>query len=173
MSIIFQIRDASGKHYEFEGLDEDDQSLSMSSPEPMTMPMRIGLSSGGEKWTLPWEPIVSVAGHNIIITRNVAKAQNFGGSIKERWAQADWEITIEGYFMNADGIAYPHGAVEKLKSFCEANDTIDVEHELLQSLGITRMVIEDFDFPFSSGPENQNWVIKAISDRYWQLLVKQ
>ena len=174
MSFIYQIRDAaSGRKFDFDDLGDEDRSLALHTMEP-GMPLLVKLSNGNENyWQLPWEPLVSVNGGNVIVKRNVAKAKNFGGTIKERWAQDDWEITIEGDFMNEDSTAYPKAAVEQLKAICEAEDTVDVQHELLNSLGITRMVIQDYSFPFTTGPENQRWTVKALSDKGWELLVKE
>lgn len=170
--MFFPIRTAiGGRKYEFEDLGVEDYSLSLNKDTLPTMPLSLRLKQeGGEYWQLPWEPILHVSGGNNIVKRYVAKAKHYGGSIKERWAQDDWEVEIEGYFMNADGLAYPRAAVEKLKTICEARDVVEVEHEGLLSLGITSLVIEDFDFPFSSGPENQSWRIKAYSDKDWKLL---
>ena len=178
MSFAIKIKDAiSGRRYEFHEFDDDYADAAPEySPngfgEPMTMPLKMKAANTGDWWLLPWEPYISVAGKNVVIKRNVAKAKNLAGSIKERWTQDDWEITIEGIFTNPETNRYPKDDIEKLKTICEANEVIDVECRLFAALGITKMVIEDYELPYTKGPENQEWSIKAYSDRSWELFIK-
>lgn len=129
---------------------------------PMVLPLEITLEEPGAKaWLLPFEPMISITGRNIIVKRNVNKGQ-IRGTIKERWAQGDYDITIDGIFISQDG-KYPEADVAKLRRACEAG-SVRVLSPLLDVFGITRIVIETWDFPFTSGTENQNYSIKAVSD---------
>jgi len=137
----------------------------------------------GQKYLLPYEPMISISGKNTIIRRNVAKAKStnvdgisLGGSIKERWNQADYEITITGVLIGSlltGSIkeCYPISDFEKLRDFMIAPKSIKVFCEPLQLLGINQIVIEDFSFPFTKGENVQAYEIKAYSDFDYKLLL--
>lgn len=136
---------------------------------PMQLPMRLKLEeAGAEEWLMPMEPMVSLTGQNIITRRHVNKGR-VRGSIKERWSQDDYSITVEGVLMGMDG-KYPEEDVAKLRSFCEAAH-VEVLNPLLEIFGISHMVIESWDIPFTSGEANQNYTLKAQSDDIYKLLL--
>lgn len=136
---------------------------------PMQLPMRLRLEeSGAEEWLVPMEPMVSLTGQNIITRRHVNKGR-VRGSIKERWAQDDYSITVEGVLMGLDG-KYPEEDVARLRTFCEAAH-VEVLNPLLETFGISHMVIESWDVPFTSGTANQNYTLKARSDDIYKLLL--
>lgn len=136
---------------------------------PMQLPMRLKLEeAGAEEWLLPMEPMVSLTGRNIITRRHVNKGR-VRGSIKERWAQDDYSITVEGILMGMDG-KYPEDDVARLRGFCEAAH-VEVLNPLLEIFGISHMVIESWDIPFTSGTANQNYTLKAQSDDIYKLLL--
>ncbi|WP_346236156.1 DUF6046 domain-containing protein [Niabella insulamsoli] len=177
MSFILKLKDIlTGRPYEVEGIEEANKKEVYASMMgvPMAMPLKIKRRTAPESdfWLLPWEPYITVDGRNIIVKRNVAKAKNTG-SIKERWSQDDYAITIEGYFMNAESAIYPKADIERLKGICEAAEPVDVICDLFEALGITAMAIEDFSFPFTAGEANQDFTIKASSDKDWQLLIEE
>lgn len=136
---------------------------------PMQLPMRLKLEeAGAEEWLLPMEPMVSLTGRNIITRRHVNKGR-VRGSIKERWAQDDYSITVEGILMGMDG-KYPEDDVARLRGFCEAAH-VEVLNPLLEIFGISHMVIESWDIPFTSGTANQNYTLKAQSDDIYKVLL--
>lgn len=136
---------------------------------PMQLPMRLRLEeAGAEEWLVPMEPMVSLTGQNIITRRHVNKGR-VRGSIKERWAQDDYSITVEGVLMGLDG-KYPEEDVARLRTFCEAAH-VEVLNPLLETFGISHMVIESWDVPFTSGTANQNYTLKARSDDIYKLLL--
>ena len=136
---------------------------------PMQLPMRLKLEeAGAEEWLLPMEPMVSLTGQNIITRRHVNKGR-VRGSIKERWAQDDYSITVEGILMGMDG-KYPEEDVARLRSLCEAAH-VTVLNPLLEIFGISHMVIESWDISFTSGTSNQNYTLKAQSDDIYKLLL--
>lgn len=136
---------------------------------PMLSPMCLKLEeAGAEEWLLPMEPMVSLTGRNIITRRHVNKGR-VRGSIKERWAQDDYSITVEGILMGMDG-KYPEEDVARLRGFCEAAH-VEVLNPLLEIFGISHMVIESWDIPFTSGAANQNYTLKAQSDDIYKLLL--
>lgn len=138
---------------------------------PMQMPVRLKLEEpDAEEWLLPIEPMLSVTGQNIITRRRVNKGR-VKGSIKERWTEDDYSITIEGILMGTDG-NYPTADVAKLRKFCEAG-RVFILNPLLEIFGISHMVIEKWDIPFTSGNENQNYTLSGYSDDIYKLLLSR
>lgn len=132
---------------------------------PMQMPLSMRID-GEEEWLLPYEPLVSLTGQNIIVRRHVNKSKT-RGSIKERWSQDDYTLRIEGVLIGATG--YPTGDVAKLRKYCEAGQ-VEVYSPLLDIFGITRMVIENYELPATTGLRNQNYSLSCYSDETYKLL---
>ena len=136
---------------------------------PMQFPLRMQLDEpDADEWLVPWEPMVTVNGSNLIIKRHVSKGK-VRGSIKERWTQDDYTITIEGILMGTDG-KYPKDDVKRLREFCEAG-RVKVIHPLLELFNISHIVIESWDIPHTVGLSNQNYTIQATSDDIYKLLI--
>lgn len=134
-------------------------------------PLKFKLETDSEYWTFPIEPLISIKGKNIITRRYVAKNKG-RGSVKEYWAQDDYDITISGVFIhNQDAHAYPEKDVFALRRFCESGSPIMVLCPLLKSYGIFRMVIEDWDLPFTKGENIQSYTLKCLSDDDYELLI--
>ena len=130
----------------------------------------------GENYQLPYEPIINISGKNTIIRRNVAKGAKLQGSIKERWNQDDYEITITGILVGALLVGstdqcFPRDDFEKLKRIVTQSKSIRVYCEPLNLLDINYIVIEDFSFPFTKGENVQAYEIKAYSDFTHNLLI--
>lgn len=141
---------------------------------PMAMPLKMKLKSDkldSDWWLLPVEPMITVGQKNIIAKRNVAKSK-LRGSIKERWAQDDYSITITGLFTIPDSLSYPKNDMERLQKFCTAPEPIAVLSPIFEALGIKYLVIESADLPFTKGENNQNWVLNCVSDDDWELFRK-
>lgn len=137
---------------------------------PMQCPLKMRLA--GEKWwQLPYEPIITINGKNIITKKQVAKGK-VRGSIKERWSQDDYQISINGIFINPEGTGYPDEDVKELRRLCEAAK-VQVMCPLFEIFSIDQIVIEDFNFPFTSGPNNQAYSIQASSDDIYKLLLRK
>ena len=154
-------------------VDEGDYSAirAMSDAElaDLAMPLSLKLEeAGAQEWLLPFEPMISLTGRHIIKRRQVNKGL-IRGSIKERWAQDDYDITIEGVLIGTDG-RYPSADVARLKNFCEAA-SVTALSPLLEVFGISRLVIESWEMPFTAGEANQNYSIKAYSDDIYKLLL--
>lgn len=136
---------------------------------PMAMPLSLKLEEpGAQEWLLPFEPMISLTGKHVIKRRQVNKGL-IRGSIKERWAQDDYDITIEGVLIGTDG-RYPSADVARLKNFCEAA-AVTALSPLLEVFGISRLVIESWEMPFTAGEANQNYSIRAYSDDIYKLLL--
>lgn len=93
------------------------------------------------------------------------------GSIKERWVQDDYSITIEGILMSQNK-KYPLDDVKKLMEYCEAS-SVKVYNPLLEVFGIHRIVIDSWEMPFTSGAINQTYSLKCYSDTTYQLLLSR
>lgn len=134
---------------------------------------------GKTRWTLPWEPLISITSHVRLIERNIAKSgDSLIGSIKERWSLDDYEITITGAFLGEKmkgkpAETYPRKDMEKLRDILLSPRAIKVECEALQILNITHLSIIDMSFPFTKGESVQAYEIKAKSDFPWNLIYKR
>lgn len=118
---------------------------------------------GGEEYRFRIDPILSVSGKNIIARRYVAKG-SLQGTVKESWSQDDMEITIAGVLMGDDG-ADLNEQVQELQTLLASGESLAVENDLLNDgYGITRLVVESFQFPHTKGLENQAYSIKCYSD---------
>ena len=161
----------------------EDQIWSASPPQSLEeqyFPLRLSLDNSN--WfLLPYEPIINISGGNEVIKRNVAKwkseQSHKRGTIKERWNQKDYEINITGVLIGRqlDGRfegAFPRKDFQQLKTYLESAADVYVNHPLLEQLDIHKIVIEDFDFPFSKGENVQGYSIKAVSDESYNLLIE-
>jgi len=133
------------------------------------MPVSMRLPDG-RWWHFPMEPLVSLSGKNIIVKRNVAKSE-YRGTIKERWAEDDFQIKIEGSFIGPDLYTYPTQEVKYLEQIITQRKPVEVLCELFQMLNINQIVIENYSFPFSKGENVQNFSIDAYSDDLYQLFI--
>lgn len=136
----------------------------------MVLPLWIGLRAKDPEWKLPIEPLISIQGRNVIIKRNVAKSQ-YKGTIKERWAEDDFAISIQGSFVHQDLNTYPESDVQKLMYYVNQKRPIYVKNDLLASLNINQIVIESYSLPFSKGENVQNYTINAWSDHLFELFI--
>ena len=137
-------------------------------------------SETGEKFLLPYEPMLSISSKNNIVKRTVAKADDFKyqGTVKERWSRDDYEIKITGVLIGSIltgdvSQCYPKEDFEKLKNFLEGKYSWMVYCEPLQLLGINRIVIEEMSFPFTKGENVQAYEISALSDFDFNLLLEE
>lgn len=138
--------------------------------EKQFFPLSFRIPKPGEKWyTFPYEPLINVSGKNVLVKRRPAKAENFIGTIKERWSQDDYQITITGSLIGFQQTgtpqeAFPRADFERLRDYCTSASYLEIQCELLQLLGINHIVIEDFRFPFTKGENVQAYEITALSD---------
>jgi hypothetical protein len=138
--------------------------------------LRMRPESGSEWYTFPFDPVISVTCRNNIIRRDVLKvdvAVIRRGSVKEVWSQDDYEVNIAGLFIGNAGEGTPEAHLRQLREFCEAREVVEVESTLFSIFGITRLAIADYSLPFTKGLENQQFVIKAYSDEFFELLVME
>lgn len=134
------------------------------------MPFRMKRSSDKNWFLFPIEPLVSISGKNIITRRTVAKGKG-KGTIKERWSQDDYDITIQGVITSASDNYYPKWDAKALLRLFNERQAVEVDQEILGIFGITHMAIESASFPHTKGLNNQNFEIKAYSDSPAELLI--
>jgi hypothetical protein len=156
------------------------------SPQPKEkqfFPLSFSFSESGVNWLFPYEPLVSISGGNNIVKRNVSKIGTdkkgnlLTGTIKERWSQKDYEITITGVLIGKKlngrpEDCYPKKKLTELFEFLTAQKIIYCYCHLFEPLGINQLVIEDFSFPFTKGENVQAYEIKAVSDSNHKLLLE-
>lgn len=140
-------------------------------------PLTFSRAGDGLRYQFPYEPLISISGGNSIISRKVAKAPKFIGTVKEYWCQDDYEITITGILMGSIETGsvedcYPREQFERLKEFCTHPAGIEIFCEPLQLLGINRVVVKSFSFPFTKGENVQAYEIQCVSDFSADLLLE-
>lgn len=136
---------------------------------PMVLPLSVK-TDDGDWWTLPYEPLISLSGKNVIIKKQISKGK-VRGTIKERWTQDDYSVSISGIFFGENG-EYPDEDVQRLRRLCE-NAKLQVSCPLFEIFSITQIVVESWEFPFTSGRQNQAFTISAVSDDIFKLLLKK
>jgi hypothetical protein len=133
-------------------------------------PFSIKKESEAIWWELPIEPVISIKGSNNIVTRNIAKSKG-RGTVKEYWSQNDYEITVNGIFFSEDFNAYPEADVLRLKELFNAKEALEVKCDLLRIWDIFKIVVTDWDIPFTKGTSVQAWSFNALSDDPVELFV--
>jgi Domain of unknown function (DUF6046) len=142
-------------------------------------PLSFSFEENGTKFLFPYEPMINVSSGNNIIKRNVAKqGKELVGTIKERWNRKDFDIQVTGVLMGSvlQGSVencYPKAQMKALFDYLKFNKEIYVYSEPLAQMGITKIVVEDYSFPFTKGENVQAYDIKLVSDFAYNLLLKK
>lgn len=142
-------------------------------------PLSFSFKENGQKWLFPYEPMMNIASGNNIIKRNVAKqGDKLVGTIKERWSRKDFDITITGVLIGSimQGTpedCFPRDHFIKLFDFLRYSKEIFIYSHPLELLGITKVVIEDYSFPFTKGENVQAYELKLTSDFSYELLIQE
>lgn len=163
----------AARQHSFERLSEGEQVDLLRHNAlglPMVFPLSLRLPEAGERdWLLPYEPMITISGKQVITKRQVAKGKT-RGSIKERWTLDDYAVRIEGILIG-EGDKYPADDVRRLRKYCEAGELI-ASSPLLELFGITRIVVESWEIPHTSGERNQNYSLSCVSDDTYKLLLR-
>lgn len=164
----------TAQYTEFERMDDEQLTETIRANAlgiPMTLPLEIK-KPDGDWWLLPLEPLINMTGKNLVVKRNVSK-KDYRGSIKEYWSQDDYTIDISGMLMTMDSDdIYPNDDVRRLRELCEAQTALEVKCPLLNIFDVFRIVVEDFDFPFTKGANAQAYTLKCSSDDLYDLLIE-
>jgi hypothetical protein len=124
------------------------------------------------RFLLPFEPLLSITGKNIIKTSNVAKKsivangtkKRYEGTVKERWQRDDYQVKLSGVLIDTDMKRFPREYFAKLNEILISEVRWEVFCEPLQLLGINYLVVESFSFPFTKGENVQAYEIDMVSD---------
>lgn len=142
-------------------------------------PFSFSFSQNSIRWTFPYEPMLNISSGNNIVKRNVAKqGEKLIGSIKERWSRKDFEITVTGVLIGSIMQGKPEDCFPKdqfiqLFNFLKYAKELYVYSHPLDLLGITKVVVEDYSFPFTKGENVQAYELKLVSDFDYQLLLEK
>ena len=136
---------------------------------------------GKNRYTLPYEPMISISSANNIVERTVAKAGSdaqYEGTVKERWSRGDWEIKITGVLIGSIltgdvSQCFPKSDFEKLRDILQLRKNWEINCSPLELLGINSIVIYDMNFPFTKGENVQAYEITAKSDFDFNLLLEE
>lgn len=145
-------------------------------------PLSFLFAENGTKWTFPFEPIISISSGNVITKINVAKkgvdkkGHLLSGTMKTHTRRKDFEIIITGTLIGKQlkgkpEDCFPIKQMTALFEYLIHHKEIFVFCAPLELLGINRLVIEDYRFPFTKGENVQAYEIKAISDAPYSLIV--
>jgi hypothetical protein len=142
-------------------------------------PLSFSFSENSTRWVFPYEPMLNISSGNSIVKRNVAKqGEKLIGTIKERWSRKDFDITVTGVLIGSimQGKAedcFPTEQFIKLFEFLKHSKELFVFSHPLELLGITKVVVEDYSFPFTKGENVQAYELKLVSDYSYELLIKE
>ncbi|MBS7234156.1 hypothetical protein KHA90_24445 [Flavobacterium psychroterrae] len=130
-------------------------------------------------WLFPYEPMINISSGNSIVKRNVAKqGDKLTGTIKERWNRKDFDITVTGVLIGSIMQGKPEDCFPK-DQFIKLFEFLKYEKELyvfchpLHLLGINRVVVEEYSFPFTKGENVQAYELKLTSDYSYNLLLPE
>jgi hypothetical protein len=95
------------------------------------------------------------------------------GSIKEYMGDGDVEITIRGFLINHAANDIPLADMKALYQVRQQKQALKVTSNLLNSLGIHYLVIENLSFPeVEAAITMQPFVIDALSDYPYELVIR-
>jgi hypothetical protein len=140
-------------------------------------PLSFSLTENGQRWLFPYEPMITISSGNTVIKRNVAKqGDTLIGTIKERWNRKDFDITVTGALMGSIITGkfedcFPREQMQRLFEFLKYNKEFYIYCAPLEILGIIKVVVEDYTFPFTKGENVQAYDLKLTSDDFYNLLV--
>ncbi len=155
------------------------QADDLTPEDQQFFPLSFSFTEGGQKWLFPYEPMINITSGNNIVKRNVAKqGEKLIGTIKERWSRKDFDIQVTGVLMGnllkgSVEDCFPRTQMEKLFEFLKFSKEFYIYSAPLEILGITKVVVEDYSFPFTKGENVQAYDIKLVSDFSYNLLIKE
>lgn len=142
-------------------------------------PLSFSFKNNSPRWVFPYEPMINISSGNNIVKRNVAKqGDTLIGTIKERWSRKDFDITITGVLIGSIMQGKPEDCFPKdqfiqLFEFLKHSGGLYVYCHPLDLIHITKVVVEDYSFPFTKGENVQAYELKLTSDDSYQLLIKE
>lgn len=119
-------------------------------------------------YQFPIEPLISVRGRNVIAENLIAKNKD-AGVVAEFWQTDSYEVEIRGRLINDDPLTQAGDDIQAIANKCTLHKKLEVNSPFLTFFGIQYIVVKDWDFPFSSGENNQDFTIKGISIKPFDL----
>lgn len=149
------------------------------SEERQFFPLSFSFTENGQKWLFPYEPMINISSGNTIIKRNVAKqGDKLIGTVKSRWSRKDFEVSVTGILMGSlmSGTVddcFPRKQMIDLFEYLKHAKEFYIYCAPLEILGVTKVVVEDYSFPFTKGENVQAYDLKLLSDYSYNLLIKE
>jgi hypothetical protein len=143
-------------------------------------PRYFAINIGGVE--LPNEPMIRVSGAKNIVVTDIAGGDD---AVVEMIGRQRWKIQIQGWAIRegatrdrpAGGLVpddFPEEWLRKLVTLYNRNEALDCQCQLLTYFNISRLVIEDIDFPPMTGAGGKfAYQINASSDRSALAKLKQ
>lgn len=105
-------------------------------------------------------------------TKNVVTTaiQGREGTVKEWINNGDWSITFNGLLV-AKGWDFPIEATKLFNEYMDVNESLKLEHEVLNNLGIFEAVVMDYALPSTTYTNVQPYTIQLLSDIPFELVV--
>jgi hypothetical protein len=130
----------------------------------------LGKNSEMEEWQVPQEPSSSVEGGKNIIETQLNRGERTGNVIEEVNLN-NKKVTIKGVIINEEDFdVYPEEDVRMLSEICDAPGSIEVQNWHLNQFGISKIVIERYDFYEIVGyPNAQAFELTCKSDEDFEL----
>lgn len=142
----------------------------------LDMPIYVKRKDDVIPWRVPFDPQLTITGKNSITKRNILKSRT-RGTIKERWSQDDYVLSMKGVLIGKaqEGQSerrYPYAEVSLLRRYFEAKQELFIFSPVLEIFNIHRIVVTDLTIPPShAGDNDQVYEIKAVSDSSYTLLL--
>ena len=119
-------------------------------------------------YQLPIEPKISVRGRNVIAENLIAKNKD-AGVVAEFWQTDSYEVEIKGTLIGEDASNQADADIQAIANKCTLHKKLEVNSPFLTFFGIQYIVVKDWDFPFTDGENNQDYTIKGISIKPFDL----
>ena len=134
-----------------------------------------------DRFWIPTDPQINISGGNKIVKREIANGVVAGngavnGTVKEFWRSDDYKVTLAGVLMTDDNNPQSEyrevgDQMRRLVELLSAKEALIVTCEVLNDqFGITRLVVDSFEFPATDGTDNQVFTITCYSDESYNLL---
>ena len=134
-----------------------------------------------DRFWIPTDPQINISGGNKIVKREIANGAVAGngainGTVKEFWRSDDYKVTLAGVLMTDEGNPQSEyrdvgDQVRAMAELLSAKEALIVTNEVLNNqFGITRLVVDSFQFPATDGTDNQVFTITCYSDESYNLL---
>jgi hypothetical protein len=108
----------------------------------------------------------------VSMQKNVVKTPVNGrrGTFKEYVSDGDYYVTVQGIFTSDYTYVYPASEVNTLQQILKAPVAVDIVSRYLNSFGIYKLVIENYELPQRPGHHNtQVFTLQCVSDDPFEL----